>query len=113
MDDLLLSAIRALVADLARGRYREIEADGRAGRLTASDLRAAILRHGERLAPLPEDAVALIEVYPSESDATRLSLDVALWTVDETPSDLTLSLVATRHEGSAPFRLEVTDLHVL
>mgnify|MGYP000884154324 CR=1 FL=1 len=111
MDQKLLDAIRNLVADLARGRLDEIEADGRAGRLSASELLSAIRDYGRTLLPLPDEAVSLIDIFPSDHDSTKSFLDVPLWTVEEGRSDLTLSLVATREVDE--YRLEISDLHVL
>jgi hypothetical protein len=111
MDRDLFDAIRDLVEDLARGRLREIEADGRAGRLSASELLSAIRDYGRTLVPLPDEASPLIDVYPNDRDSTKSSLDVPLWTVEEGRSDLTLSLVATKEADK--YRLEISDLHVL
>lgn len=111
MDSDLLDAICDLVADLARGRLAEIEADGRAGRLSASELLSAIRDYGRTLVPLPDEAVHLIDVYLNDWDSTKSSLDVPLWTIEEGRSDLTLSLVATK-DGDK-YRVEISDLHVL
>ncbi|MBN9161168.1 MAG: hypothetical protein BGO98_23185 [Myxococcales bacterium 68-20] len=111
MDKDLLEAVRVLVNDLADGRFTAIESDGRAGRLTAGELASAIRDYGRTLQPLPDHAVQLIDVYPSDMDPKTWSLDVPLWTAEEGRSDLTLSLVATR-DGDG-YRLELSDLHVL
>jgi hypothetical protein len=111
MDRHLLDAIRDLVMNLAVGRFTQVEADGRAGRLSASELLSAIREYGRTLVPLPDEGVALIDVYPHDADPAKSFLDVPLWTAEEGRSDLTLSLVATR-EGDK-YRLEISDLHVL
>lgn len=111
MDPELLDAVRHLVDDLAGGRIAEIEADGRAGRLTALELRTAIRDYGRTLLPLPDEAVRLIGVHPSKRDPSSCSLDVPLWTSEEGESDLTLSVIATREKRG--YRLEISDLHVL
>ena len=71
MDSELRDAIRDLVADLADGRFAEVEADGRAGRLTSSELLSTIRGYGRALVPLPDEAVPLIEVYPNQHDARK------------------------------------------
>jgi hypothetical protein len=111
MDNELLESVRDLVRDLADGRFAAIETDGRAGRLTAAELSSAVRVYGRTLLPLPEQAVQLIEVYPSDVEPRACSLDVPLWTVEEGRSDLTLSLMAIR-DGDK-YRLRISDLHVL
>jgi len=111
MDQDLFDAVRDLVADLARGRLKEIETDGRAGRLSASELLSAIRDYGRTLVPLPDEASTLIDVYPNDCDSAKSSLDVPLWTAEEGRSDLTLSLVATKQDHK--YRLEISDVHVL
>ena len=64
VDQNLLDAIRNLVADLAHGRFAEVEADGRSGRLTGGELLAAIRDDGRTLRPLSEQAAPLIDIYP-------------------------------------------------
>jgi hypothetical protein len=111
MDAALTNAIRRLVSDLASGAFREVVADGRAGRLTAAELEAAVRTYGRTLVPLPDDAFALVETYELSGDPNALAVDVPLWTIEEGRSDLTLSLTALRR-GSA-YDVQVDDLHVL
>ena len=95
MDRDLLDAIRELVADLAAGRLAEIEADGRAGRLSASELRTAIRDYGRTLVPLPGEAASSMCVYPSQVDAARSAVDVPMWTVEEERAIATVWRLAT------------------
>ena len=111
MDAGLLDAVRTLVADLARGRYAELEADGRAGRLTAAELASAIQEYGRTLLPLPDEAIPLIDVFVHLQAPNTTSVDVPMWTVEEGRSDLTLSVEARRDGGT--HRVAITDLHVL
>lgn len=111
MDPDLFHMICELVRDLASGRFAQIEADGRAGRLSASELRSTIRDYGRTLVALPDEALPLIDFYPHDRDPTRASIDVPLWTAEEGRSDLTLSLLATRELDK--YRLEISDLHVL
>ena len=110
MDPALISEVQRLVRDLSCGRYAEIVADGRGGRLTAPEFSAAIRDYDGRLVPLPDEAIALITAYPhAGSDAC--SLDVPLWTEEEGRSDLTLLLTVRRQMGR--YCLIVDDLRVL
>lgn len=111
MNQDLLTAIRRLVADLAAGRFDEIERDGRAGRCAGPDLERAVTEYGRTLLPLPDDAHAQIDVVQFDHDPTGWAVDVELWTVQEGRSDLTLSLNAWKE--SSGYRLEITNLHVL
>jgi hypothetical protein len=111
MNQSLLDAIRNLVADLSGGRFEELEADGRGGRLTAAELRSAIHDYGRTLVPLPDEAASMIDIHPNQVNPKNCFLDVPLWTAEEGRSDLTLSLVAIE-EGN-DYRLEISDLHVL
>lgn len=105
--------IAALVRDLAAGNYGDVERDGRAGHLTAEDLRRLIVDYGETLIPLPDDAFDVGgDAYLLEgSDPPEWAIDQDLWTKEQGRSDLTLQLDVTFADGE--YRLEVTDLHVL
>lgn len=110
MDTALQNEVEQLVSDLAAGRFDTIGADGRAGRLTAAELRRAVEEYGKALVPLPAEAWGLVELYPT-SDGGRVALDVPLWTAEEGRSDLTLSLSAVR--SGTRFQISIDDLHVL
>ena len=60
---------------------------------------------------MPDEALPLMDVLPSNADSNVCAIDVALWTVEEGRSDLTLSLVSTRNGDQ--YRLAIDDLHVL
>lgn len=106
-----MGQVRRLVEDLAAGRYAELAADGRAGRLTEAELRTAVARYGRTLVPLPADGEALVDVYEQASPPDTVTLDVPLWTREEGRSDLTLSVTAIK-QGET-YTVEVDDLHVL
>lgn len=57
--DPLFPVICTLVDALVRGAYTDLERDGRGGRLTAAELRQAIVAYGRRLVPLPDEAASL------------------------------------------------------
>jgi hypothetical protein len=111
VDMNLMGQVRRLIEDLAARRYAEIAADGRAGRLTAAELRTAVEQYGRTLVPLPADGEMLVDVYEQTSQPDVLTLDVPLWTREEGRSDLTLSVTAIR-QGET-YTVEVDDLHVL
>jgi hypothetical protein len=106
----LAGAVEELVSDLVAGRFREIEVSGRSGRLTADGISREIASYGRTLVRLPDDWQGFASTYgPAPGDIR--SMDVALWTVEEGRSDLTLQLDVRRGQGG--WSLEITDLHVL
>jgi len=111
MDMKLMGQVRRLIEDLAAGRYAELAADGRAGRLTEAELRTAVEQYGRTLVPLPEHGERLVEAYEHASQQDAVTLDVPLWTQEEGRSDLTLSVTALK-QGET-YTVEVDDLHVL
>jgi hypothetical protein len=111
MDIQLMGQVRRLIEDLAAGRYAEIVADGRAGRLTEVELRTAVEQYGRTLVPLPFDGELLVDTYEQTSQPAAVTLDVPLWTREEGRSDLTLSVTAIK-QGET-YTVEVDDLHVL
>ena len=111
MDMKLMAQVRRLIDDLAAGRYAELAADGRAGRLTETELRTAVEEYGRTLVPFPDDIEMIADVYEQPLHPDVVTLDVPLWTQEEGRSDLTLSLTAIK-QGET-YTVEVDDLHVL
>ncbi len=112
MDTKWMGQVRRLIEDLAAGRYAEIAADGRAGRLTEAELRTAVEQYGRTLVPLPADGERLVDIHEQTSQpADTVTLDVPLWTREEGRSDLTLSVTAIKLGDT--YTVEVDDLHVL
>lgn len=103
--------IRRLVKDLAERRFAELEADGRAGRVTADELEHTIDAYGMTLTELPDEAIELIESYPVHGQPGLFLVDVPLWTAQEGRSDLTLSV--TIHQNETCATVEINDLGVL
>jgi hypothetical protein len=68
MDREMKDQIRRLIADLASGRYAQIVASGRSGRLSEAELRTAVETYGRRLIPLPDKGWGLVDVYPQEAN---------------------------------------------
>lgn len=112
MDMKWMGEVRRLIEDLAAGRYGEIAADGRAGRLTEAELRTAVAQYGRTLVPLPADGELLVAIYELTSQPDAVALDVPLWTREEGRSDLTLLVTAIK-QGDNTYTVEVDDLHVL
>ncbi|WP_437905929.1 hypothetical protein WME95_48180 [Sorangium sp. So ce327] len=111
MDKELRIEVARLVAELCAGRYAELETDGRAGRLSAEELRTAVEQYGKTLLLLPDESWALVDEYPQIGDPSTVAVDVPLWTKEEGRSDLTLSLTATKQSDG--WALYIDDLHVL
>lgn len=111
LEAILVAAIRGLVDDLARGRFLELEAGGRAGRSPAGDPATALREYGRTLIPLPHEAFGFVECIPLLYEDDRSAVVVDLWTSEEGRSDLSLELDATKTGDE--YRLEVTSLHVM
>lgn len=105
------NAVERLVDDIVAGRFQDLEADGRIGRLTADELRNAVAQYGRTITPLPRECWSLADEFADEARPDELSLDIPLWTVEEGRSDLTLS-VSCRRDRTGIF-VAIDDLHVL
>lgn len=101
------------IRELVKGNFDLLEADGRAGRLTASQLREAIHRYGRHLVDIPTEELVNSYDCPVDSESQQAwIIEVDLWTAEEGKSDLTLSVLLTVR-NKEEFSLEITDLHVL
>ncbi len=105
------TALRDLIQMLASGRYEELARDGRAGRLTADELRQAVTRYGRTLVAQPDAELKQLQIYQIDGHPDRLTFDIDLWTQEQGPSDLTLSGTIDLKAG-APL-VKIDDLHVL
>jgi hypothetical protein len=108
---ILQPALKDLVHALVCEHFSEIEADGRAGRLSAAELRQAIREYGRTLVELPDEAFAISRAYAIRNIDQTWRVDLALWTLEENRSDLTLSVTARVVESGV--QVEIDDLHVL
>lgn len=109
--EFLVPHIRDIVRELAAGNYEKLEADGRAGRLTAGQLREAIEHYGRTFVELPEEGLQYVWVYPQTWGENAWRVDVDLWTIEEGRSDLTLSMLMEK--AGDGIRVGVENLHVL
>jgi len=106
--------IQDIVHQLATQNYEQLVADGRAGGFTAEILKEVIERYGRTLTELPEETWDCVysAAYASENGRFGLeAFDVALWTLEEGYSDLTLKLDA--HEENGTTKLSIRDILVL
>jgi hypothetical protein len=105
--------IAEIVEELVAGRYEALEQDGRAGRVTASELRSTLEDYPATLVPLPDEAFAIGgDAYPIDGRSPpEWAVDQDLWTREEGRSDLTLQLHVQCEKEK--YRVEITDLHVL
>jgi len=105
-----LFELRRLVDDLAHSRWDTIQSDGRAGRLTAAELRRAVADYGRSLTPLPAEFP--VDAYEIDGSPDSWAVDLPLWTTEEGQSDLTLQ-VTVQATDAGGVSLSVDDLHVL
>jgi hypothetical protein len=108
----LRPALKDLVNELINGNYAKLEADGRAGRLTAQDLKNRLTEYGRTFIPLPDAAFDQGDTYTLvDGDGKSYGVDLDLWTTEEGKSDLTLQLTV-RDTGTAIVP-QIDDLQVL
>jgi len=112
--DEVVVAVKDVIHSLAEGDYETLEADGRAGRLTADDLRDAIASYGRTLIIPPDEVLEeelVREAVLGGGEGNSWALVANLWTVEERRSDL--SLEATAEALSEGVRVSIADLHVM
>lgn len=112
MDESLIPAVREVVERLVDREFAILEADGRSGRLTASDLVRALDGYGRTLVRIPEEGWALADSYKLEGPPATFSIDLPLWTLEEGRSDLTLSISVSRVSENRVIAT-IEDIHVL
>ena len=100
-----------LVHQLVTGNFEMLQNDGRAGRVTASELARAIAEYGRTLVDLPDAAWELAVCYQIDGKPGVFAVDLPLWTREEGRSDLTLQFMLMVTDKGP--RLEIDDLHVL
>ena len=60
----LRSALKDLIAELINGNFAKLEADGRAGRLSAQDLKNRLTEYNHTFITLPNAVFDQGDVYP-------------------------------------------------
>ena len=108
---LIDQSLKELVRELVIDNFTRLETDGRAGRLSADELRNAIKSYGQTLIDLPEEALSTADIIPLEGENAAWAVDLDLWTAEEGRSDLTLSVTA--HLIGSKIQIYIDDLHVL
>jgi hypothetical protein len=106
----LEAEIRRLVDDLVSGRFGNLIADGRIGRLTEPEVRKAMDEYGARFIALPAGPILIPASGEREDQGGEWWIDVPLWSEEEVRSDLELRLTVCRTE--AGFRVQIDDLLV-
>lgn len=98
---------------LVAGNYEELARQTNSQRLTADELRQAVLDYGRRIVPPPQEAWSArstVEIEGAVPEAWSVYVD--LWTAEEGRSDLTLELTL-RDSAQGTYSVEVDNLHVL
>lgn len=104
--------LKDLVDELIKGNFAKLEADGRAGRLSAEDLKSVLTDYNRTFIPLPESEFDTMEMFPRvKSDGHTWGVDLDLFTEEEGRSDLTLQL--TVRDAGEVIVTEIDDLHAL
>ena len=111
-NEILLSTVRALVEQLARGQYDLLISRCLETRLTGEDLREVVRGYGRKLVVPPSNAYKELDAVKIEAVAIPTwSVRVPVWTEEEGRSDLTIELsISLTPDGP---RVELDDLHVL
>ena len=108
----LIPALKDVVHELVVGNFAKLEADGRAGRLSAEDLRQVLEDYGSTFIDLPDKAFEVGPgAIPLANEEEAWGVDLDLWTAEEGPSDLTLSM--TVRDTEKGIVIEIDDLHAL
>src|SRR5262245_25546373 len=94
--DMHWEAIRRVVALLADGRYEDVAELCSGSRVTAMEMKTAVLRYGRTIVPLPQEAISLVDsVRVQKAQAPTWSVVVPLFTREEGHSDLSLEITVT------------------
>jgi len=107
----LIPALRDVVHELVVGNFAKLEADGRAGRLSAKDLQQVLEEYGRTFIDVPDEAFEIGDAYPVENEKDTWAVDLDLWTLEEGRSDLTLTM--TVRETDKGIMIEIDDCHML
>lgn len=98
---------------LVAENYEELARLTNSLRLTADELRQAVLDYGRRVVPPPQNTWTVrstVEIEGAVPEAWSVYVD--LWTAEEGRSDLTLELTI-RDSAEDTYNVEIDNLHVL
>jgi hypothetical protein len=102
-----------VIAWLASGDFRSVEARSRGVRLSADSIRQAVMDYGKTLVMPPDSAFSDVDsIRVLGADRPTWSVRFDLWTQEEGRSDLSLECtIIESHDGSVD--IEIDNIHVL
>jgi hypothetical protein len=109
------SAVREVVALLARRRYAALEKLSGGVRLSAAHLRTAVREYGRTIVVPPPNATPpldVVEILPGRATRRSWAVNVDLWTAEGGRSDLTLEMTV-REGKDGDYVIELDNLHVM
>jgi hypothetical protein len=109
------SAVREVIALLARRQYSALEKLSGGVRLSAAHLRTTVREYGRTIVVPPPDATPpldVVEILPGRATRRSWSVEVDLWTAEEGRSDLTLEMTVREGKDDG-YMIELDNLHVL
>lgn len=112
MQEEIRTRVAQVVKLLVEEKFSELEFLTNGVRLSAEEIKSAILSYKRKLVQPPEDAfdcMDLVEVQNSRPQ--QFSVRMPLWTVEEGRSDLSVELTLIAQTGD--WKIELDDIHVL
>ncbi|MBU6952489.1 hypothetical protein [Hahella sp. HN01] len=112
MDDNIIGLLESLVVLLVNSKFSEIVARNENGRLSQSEIEAALREYPGLISLPPESAyssVCVYDIYDDVTEARRIEFD--LW-YDGEVSDLNLS-AEIKKNSSGELVITIEDIHVL
>ncbi len=102
-----------VVNHLAAEEYQQLQILSRGVRLNAHQLEQAVKDYGRKIAPLPQEAIPLIDyVAISNSNPEAWSVYCPIFTAEEGRSDLTLDLTL-QINSQLGYSVQINGLHVM
>ncbi len=111
--EFMHQGIRELIHELVEKNYKQLEVDGRSGKLMAKDIETIIMQYGRQLIDLPNNGfnVSGSGCVLIKGTNNQWNIDLPLWTLEEGQSDLYIFLHC-RKTPSTKLVFEITDLYV-
>ena len=109
----LHKTVKSVTDLLAQERYEDIAVLCNGVRITASEIRGAVIDYGNKIIPLPPHAFKDLDVIAiANTSPQQWSVNVPVFTAEEGCSDLTLelTLIAAPEEL---YKVELDNLHVM